>query len=105
MRNATKKDFKDIYSNPMSQGTRCHQLATYIVFDSPLTMLADNPTSYRKEQECTDFIASLFLKTDETKIQINIKNNHATAHIQEVNYEFLRKVTADTWQSNQRCIE
>ena len=44
-------------------------------------------------------------KTDETKIQINIKNNHATAHIQEVNYEFLRKVTADTWQSNQRCIE
>jgi alpha-glucosidase len=68
MRNATKADFKDIYSNPMSQGTRCHQLATYIVFDSPLTMLADNPTSYRKEQECTDFIASLFLKTDETKI-------------------------------------
>ena len=68
MRNATKKDFKDIYYNPMSQGTRCHQLATYIVFDSPLTMLADNPTSYRKEQECTDFIASLFLKTDETKI-------------------------------------
>ena len=68
MRNATKADFKDIYSNPMSQGTRCHQLATYIVFDSPLTMLADNPTSYRKEQECTDFITSLFLRTDETKI-------------------------------------
>jgi Glycoside hydrolase 97. len=59
MRNATKKDFKDIYSNPMSQGTRCHQLATYIVFDSPLTMLCDNPTIYRKEQECTSFIASL----------------------------------------------
>ena len=68
MRNASKVDFKDIYSNPMSQGTRCHQLATYIVFDSPLTMLADNPASYRKEKECTDFIASLVLKTDETKI-------------------------------------
>ena len=68
MRNATKKDFKDIYYNPMSQGTRCHQLATYIVFDSPLVMLADNPTAYRKEQECTDFIASLALETDETKI-------------------------------------
>jgi len=68
MRNATKKDFKDVYSNPMSQGTRCHQLATYIVFDSPLTMLADNPTAYRKEQECTSFIASLTLHTDETKI-------------------------------------
>ena len=68
MRNATKKDFKDIYSNPMSQGTRCHQLATYIVYDSPLTMLSDNPTIYRKEQECTSFIASLPSEEDETKI-------------------------------------
>lgn len=59
MRNATKKDFKDIYYNPMSQGTRCHQLAAYIVHDSPLTMLADNPTIYRKEQECTSFIAGI----------------------------------------------
>ena len=50
MRNAVKKDFRDIYSSPMSQGTRCHQLATYIVFDSPLVMLCDAPTAYRKEQ-------------------------------------------------------
>jgi len=68
MRNATKADFKDIYSNPMSQGTRCHQIATYVVFDSPLVMLCDNPTVYRKEQECTTFIASLTMETDETKI-------------------------------------
>lgn len=59
MRNATKRDFKDIYYNPMSQGTRCHQLAAYVVHDSPLTMLADNPTIYRREQECTRFIASI----------------------------------------------
>lgn len=59
MRNASKKDFKDIYYNPMSQGTRCHQLAAYVVHDSPLTMLADNPTIYREEQECTDFIVSI----------------------------------------------
>lgn len=59
MRNASKKVFKDIYYHPMSQGTRCHQLATYVVHDSPLTMLADNPTAYKKEQECTDFIAAI----------------------------------------------
>ena len=59
MRNASKKDFKDIYYNPMSQGTRCHQLAAYVVHDSPLTMLADNPTIYKREQECTDFIISI----------------------------------------------
>jgi alpha-glucosidase len=68
MRNATKKNFKDIYYNPMSQGTCWHQLATYIVFDSPLTMLTDNPTAYRKEQKCTNFISSLSLQTDETRI-------------------------------------
>lgn len=69
MRNASKKDFKDIYYNPMSQGTRCHQLAAYIVHDSPITMLADNPTIYRKEQECTDFIVSLPNNgIDETRI-------------------------------------
>ncbi|MDL2244295.1 glycoside hydrolase family 97 protein [Parabacteroides sp. PFB2-10] len=69
MRNATKADFKDIYNNPMSQGTRCHQLATYIVHDSPITMLADNPTIYREEQECTDFITSIpNTGIDETRI-------------------------------------
>ncbi len=68
MRNSTKSDFKPIYSNPLSQGTRCHQLATYVVFDSPLTMLADNPTIYQKEQECTSFIASLPNEVEETRI-------------------------------------
>lgn len=69
MRNASKKDFKSIYYNPMSQGTRCHQLATYVVHDSPLTMLADNPTAYMKEQECTDFIVSLPNKQiDDTRV-------------------------------------
>ncbi len=69
MRNAAKKDFKDIYYNPMSQGTRCHQLAAYIVHDSPLTMLADNPTIYKEEQECTDFIVRIPNKNiEETRV-------------------------------------
>lgn len=69
MRNATKKDFKPIYYNPMSQGTRCHQLAAYIVHDSPLTMLSDNPQAYRKEKDCLDFIASVpNVGIDETKV-------------------------------------
>ena len=69
MRNASKKDFKHIYYNPMSQGTRCHQLAAYVVHDSPLTMLADNPTIYKKEKECTDFIVGIPNKgIEETRI-------------------------------------
>ncbi len=59
MRNATKHDFQPIYSNPLSQGTRCHQLATYIVFDSPFTMLCDSPVLYENEPAYTKFLASL----------------------------------------------
>lgn len=68
MRNATQKDWRAVYYSPMSMGTRCHQLATYIVHDSPLTMLCDAPTNYLKEQECVDFITSLPVETDSTFI-------------------------------------
>ncbi|MBO9658547.1 MAG: glycoside hydrolase family 97 protein, partial [Chitinophagaceae bacterium] len=66
MRNSTRKDFYPSVSNPMSQGTRCQQLAMYIVFESPLNMLSDNPTAYMKEQECTEFIAGVPTVFDET---------------------------------------
>lgn len=68
MRNATSSDFQPVYYNPMTMGTRCHQLAHYIVHDSPLTMLADNPTIYMREKECTDFISSLPTIYDEMKV-------------------------------------
>lgn len=59
MRNATRESFRQIWSNPMSQGTRCRQLAEYVVFDSPLNMLCDTPSHYMQEQECTDFITAI----------------------------------------------
>lgn len=59
MRNANKKNYKPVYSEPMSQGTRSRQLAEYIIFESPLSMLCDSPTNYEKEPECTRFIASI----------------------------------------------
>lgn len=59
MKNATKKDFHPVYDAPFSQGTRCHQLAMYIVYEAPFEMLSDNPNNYMKEQECTNFIASV----------------------------------------------
>ncbi|WP_455672588.1 glycoside hydrolase family 97 catalytic domain-containing protein [Phocaeicola sp.] len=68
MRNATKADWRPVYYSPMSMGTRCHQLAAYIVHDSPFTMLCDAPTNYRNEQECVDFITSLPVETDSTFI-------------------------------------
>lgn len=56
MINAQKSDWRPIFNVPMSLGTRCHQLAMYIVYESPLQMLADSPTNYKKETESLAFI-------------------------------------------------
>jgi alpha-glucosidase len=66
MKNANKANFRSINSAPMSQGTRCHQLAMYILFEAPFQMLADNPTNYTREPESTQFIASVPTTFDET---------------------------------------
>ena len=51
---------------PMSQGTRVHQMAMYTTFEAPLQMMADSPTKYMQNQECTDFIAQIPTTFDET---------------------------------------
>ena len=66
MRNAGKYSFTAIYTEPMSQGTRCRQLAEYVIFESPFNMLCDSPSNYIREDECTRFIASVPTTWDET---------------------------------------
>lgn len=68
MKNGTKADYRSVWSEPMSQGTRSRQLAEYVVFESPLNMLCDSPTNYMKEQECTSFITSIPTVWDNTKV-------------------------------------
>ncbi|MGE4587644.1 MAG: glycoside hydrolase family 97 catalytic domain-containing protein [Mangrovibacterium sp.] len=67
MRNATKANYRPVNSEPMSQGTRCHQLAEYVVFESPLDMMCDSPSNYEKEDECTRFISRVPTTWDETR--------------------------------------
>lgn len=66
MMNAMKDSFFGNNNHPMSQGTRVHQMAMYTVFEAPLQMLADSPTKYMQNQECTDFIAQIPTTFDET---------------------------------------
>lgn len=68
MRNAAKGAYAPIYSEPMSQGTRCRQLATYVIFESPLNMLCDNPSNYLREKESLEFIAGIPVTWDETRV-------------------------------------
>ncbi|MDT0643737.1 glycoside hydrolase family 97 protein [Zunongwangia sp. F363] len=66
MKNANKANFRAVNSAPMSQGTRVHQLALYVLYEAPFNMLADNPTNYMDEPESTAFIASVPTVFDET---------------------------------------
>ena len=68
MRNAQKANYYPFFERPMSLGTRCHQLAMYVVFESPLQMLADNPSNYLKEPECMKFLSKVPVVWDETVV-------------------------------------
>ncbi len=66
MDNAHMKNFAARNSRPMSMGTRCHQIAMYVIYESPLQMLCDNPSNYYREKECTEFISKIPTVWDET---------------------------------------
>ena len=68
MLNRSKSDWKPVYSTPMSQGTRSHQIANYIVHDTPFTMLADSPSNYLDNPDCLAFLASIPSEWDETQV-------------------------------------
>lgn len=65
--NATKEDFAIRWSHPMSQGTRAHQAAIFIAFESGVQMMCDSPSNYYREPEFTDFIAGIPTVWDETR--------------------------------------
>jgi alpha-glucosidase len=67
MRNATRATFAIIGAQPMAMGTRCNQLAMYVVFDSPLGMMADVPSNYLREPDALEFLTTVPTTWDETR--------------------------------------
>ena len=68
MVNAVRASFKPIFKQPMSLGTRCHQLAMYVVYESPLQMLADTPSNYLQEPDAMEFLGPVPTVWDETRV-------------------------------------
>lgn len=85
--NATKEDFAIRWNHPMSQGTRAHQAAIFIAFESPVQMLCDSPSNYYREPEFTHFIASVPTVWDET-VAIEAKAG---------DYLLIARRSGDTW--------
>jgi len=101
MRNASKNNYYPVNSEAMSQGTRCRQLAEYIIFESPLNMLCDSPSNYMREKECTEFIASVPTVWDNT-ISLNGKiAEYVTIARQKNNVWYLGALT--NWE--QRTLQ
>ena len=68
MLNAQEKSWAKVFERPMSLGTRCHQLAMYVVYESPLQMLADSPSNYLREPESMEFLSAVPTVWDETRV-------------------------------------
>ncbi len=68
MVNLHEKDHKINFNLPASVGTRCHQLGMYVVYESPLQMLADSPSNYYREPECMEFLSQVPVVWDETRV-------------------------------------
>ncbi len=66
MTNANQTDWRQVNERPMSQGTRCQQLAMFVVFYAPLQMLADAPTAYQREPEVLNFLKPIPTMWDQT---------------------------------------
>ncbi len=78
MLNAAKGNFQPIFSQPMSQGTRCHQLAMYVVYESPLQMLADCPSNYLREPEVMEFLSDVPTTWDDTRVLNGLIGEYVT---------------------------
>lgn len=64
--NVTRAEFQPRDSKPMVLGTRAHQLALYVVFDSPLAMVSNDPEAYQGQKDF-DFIEEVPATWDETR--------------------------------------
>jgi alpha-glucosidase len=102
MRNATEENHRSIYDRPMSQGTRVHQLSMYVIYESPLQMMADSPSQYRKEPESLAFIREMPVTWDETVVlQAELADFVAIARRKEDRW-FLGAMT--DWDPRQRML-
>jgi alpha-glucosidase len=67
MLNGSKLEFRAVATRPMSMGTRCQQLALYVIYDAPLQMLSDSPSNYEREPEAMEFLKPVPSVWDDTK--------------------------------------
>ncbi|MFC5684041.1 glycoside hydrolase family 97 protein [Flavobacterium sp. MAHUQ-51] len=79
--------------NSASIGTRAYQMALFVVFESGIQMLADNPSLYYREKECTEFITAVPTTWDETKVLKAKLGQYAIVAKRKANKWFIGGIT------------
>lgn len=99
MENAQPEENRGTADRPMGGGTRAYQMALYVCFESGLQMLADSPTRYLREAECTEFIAAVPTTWDETRILSALAGDHYTVAKRKGTKWFVGAITGDKPQN------
>ncbi len=97
MDNRQKDNFVSTFNRPASQGTRAHQVAMYVVYESPLQMLCESPSRYYKEQETVDFITKIPTTWDETIVLNGAVGDYITVARRKENTWYIGAMT--DWDS------
>jgi len=96
--NATRQEFKPRTIEPMCQGTRAHQLAMYVVFFSPLVMLADYPESYDRNPGM-EFLDKVPTVWDETRVPNGEPSKYVTVARRHGDIWYLGSMT--NWEARE----
>jgi alpha-glucosidase len=104
LRNKTKSAFKPIGAGlPCAMGTRCHELAMYVIFDQPLAMLCDAPSAYERSGEVLKFLAAVPTTFDDTKVLAGSLGNFAALAKRSGNRWFVGAMT--NWDPRDLLID
>ncbi len=93
MRNAQKIDYRISNHAPMSLGTRCHELAKYVIFESPLQMLCDALSNYLSEDVTMQFLSGVPVTWDETHAVNASIGNYLTLARRKANVWYIGAMT------------
>jgi len=104
MRNRTKASFKPVDPGlPSTQGTRCHELAMYVVFDQPFAMLCDSPTEYLKYPDIMRFLSSVPTVFDDSKVLNAKAGSYAVMAKRKNNKWFIGAMT--NWDARSLTVD
>lgn len=93
------------YPNNASVGTRAYQMALYVAFESGIQMLSDNPTFYLRDKDCTDFMTSVPVTWDETKVLTAAVGEYLVVAKRKGNSWFIGGITAEKGQEVEVCLD